>query len=177
VDVDIRCVCLDVDGVLTDGRLFVDDAGRGARVFYVHDGLAIRWFERLGGIVVICSGKASAAVTARARELGIEHVIQGSPDKLADLKALLARLGLGLGLAQTAVIGDDLPDLPLMQQCGFPIAVANAIDEVKAVARLVTRRPGGTGAVREAIEFLLRRAGRWPEVLAHYGVTASVGQS
>jgi 3-deoxy-D-manno-octulosonate 8-phosphate phosphatase (KDO 8-P phosphatase) len=166
VAAEIRCICLDVDGVLTDGRLYVDDRGQGARAFYVQDGLAIRWFQRLGGIVVLCSGKHSEAVATRARELGIEHVIQRSPDKLADLRGLLARLGLDL--EHTAVIGDDLPDLPLMRNCALPIAVANAVDEVKQAARLVTRRPGGHGAVREAIEYLMRRSGRWEQVLAQY---------
>lgn len=166
-EADIRCLCLDVDGVLTDGRLPIDDAGVGGRRFHVHDGFAIYWYQRLGGTVVICSGKQSEAVAARARELGIAHVIQGSHDKLADLQPVLDQLNLSWD--QVAVIGDDLPELPLMQHCGFPIAVANAVDEVKAAARLITRRPGGAGAVREAIEHLLRRSGRWAEVLQHYG--------
>ncbi len=173
VEVEIRCVCLDVDGVLTDGRLYVDDSGRGARVFYVHDGLAIRWFQRLGGVVVICSGKQSEAVAARARELGIEHVIQRSPDKLADLRGLLERLGLDLD--HTAVIGDDLPDLAVMRHCGLLIAVANAMDEVKQAARMVTKRAGGHGAVREAIEYLMRRSGRWEQVLGQYELDARRG--
>lgn len=164
---EIRCLCLDVDGVLTDGRLQIDDDGRGARVFHVHDGFALHWFQRLGGVVVLCTGKESEAVAARARELGIEHVIQGSRDKLADVQALLGRLDIGL--PQVAMIGDDLPDLPIMQRCGFPIAVANAVEEVKAVARLVTRHSGGGGAVREAVEHLLRWSGRWSEVLRQYG--------
>ena len=98
-------------------------------------------------------------------------MIQGSRDKLADLERLLGRLDCSL--EQTAVIGDDLPDVPLMRRCGFPIAVANALREVKAAARLVTQRSGGQGAVREAIEHLLRLSGRWPEVLAQYGIPAS----
>lgn len=168
-------MCLDVDGVLTDGCLFVDgDGAEGGRVFHVHDGFAIHWFRRLGGVVVICTGKRSKAVTARAQELGIEHVIQGSADKLADVLPLLDRLGLGL--RQTAVIGDDLPDLPLMQRCGYPIAVANAVTEVKRAARLVTGQSGGQGAVREAIEHLLRHSGRWGEVLAQYGGTESAAE-
>lgn len=167
----IRGLCLDVDGVLTDGQLFWDDTGRGGRMFHVHDGFALYWYRRLGGVIVICSGKTSEAVAARARELEIEHVIQGSRDKLADMQPLLARLGLTL--KQFAVLGDDLPDLPLMRGCGFPIAVANAVDEVKAVARLVTQRPGGHGAIREAVEHLLQSSGRWAEVLAHYGIAAS----
>lgn len=85
---DIRCLCLDVDGVLTDGRLYVDEDGRCGRTFSIQDGLAIEWFQRLGGVVVIITGKESRAVAARARELGIERVIQGSRDKLADLNRL-----------------------------------------------------------------------------------------
>jgi len=164
---EIRCLCLDVDGVLTDGRIYVDADGRSARAFHVHDGFAIHWFQRLGGVVAIVSGKDSPAVTARARELGIEHVIQGSRDKLADLTALLGRLDLTL--AQVAMVGDDLPDLPVLRRCGFPIAVADAAPEVKAAARLITRRPGGAGAVRDAVEYLLRTAGEWEQVLEHYG--------
>ncbi len=167
---DIRCVVLDVDGVLTDGSLYTHDDGRGGRVFNVHDGFAIAWWLRLGLGVVICSGKESPAVAARAAELRIEHVIQGSRDKLGDLTAILPRLGVGL--PQVAMIGDDLPDIPVLRVCGYPIAVANAVDEVKAAARYVTRRTGGQGAVREALEHLLRAGGRWSEVLAAYGVPA-----
>jgi 3-deoxy-D-manno-octulosonate 8-phosphate phosphatase (KDO 8-P phosphatase) len=164
----IRCLCLDVDGVLTDGRLYVDEQGRAARAFHVHDGFAIRWFAQLGGVAAIISGKDSPAVAARAAELGIEHVIQGSTDKLGDLKDLLARLGLTL--AEVAMVGDDLPDVPVLRACGFPVAVANAVDEVKALARLVTQRPGGQGAVREAVEVLLRATGGWQQVREHYGL-------
>ena len=170
---DLRCLCLDVDGVLTDGRIYTDAAGHSARAFHVHDGLAIHWFQRLGGIVAIISGKDSAAVDARARELGIEHVIQGSRDKLADLQRLLTQLDLRL--EQVAMVGDDLPDLPVLRRCGYPIAVANAVDEVKAAARLVTQRPGGHGAVREAVEHLLRESGGWRQVLEHYGVSPTGG--
>jgi YrbI family 3-deoxy-D-manno-octulosonate 8-phosphate phosphatase len=161
-------LCLDVDGVLTDGRLSWDDAGIGGRRFHVHDGFAIDWYQKLGGVVLICSGKTSQAVAIRASELKIQHVVQGSRDKVRDVQALVAPLGLRLD--ELAVMGDDLPDVPLMKVCGLPIAVANAVDETKAVARLVTRRAGGDGAVREAIEHLLRLSGRWAEVLAHYGI-------
>lgn len=165
---DIRCLVLDVDGVLTDGGLYTDDTGRQSRRFHVHDGFALHWFQRLGGVVVLCSGKTSDAVAARARELKIEHVIQGSRDKVADLGTLLTRLGLRW--EQVAMIGDDLPDLPALRVCGYPIAVANAVDDVKAVAQLVTFRSGGQGAVREAVEHLMRADGRWDEVIAHYAV-------
>ena len=163
---DIRCLILDVDGVMTDGRLHIDTEGRSGRTFHVHDGLAIHWFGRLGGLVAIISGKKSPAVDARARELGIEHVIQDSQDKLADLTPLLRRHDLRMN--QVAMIADDLPDLSILRNCGYPIAVANAVAEVKAVARMVTKRSGGNGAVREAIEYLLRDSGRWQEVVEHY---------
>ncbi|MFH1746691.1 MAG: HAD hydrolase family protein [Planctomycetota bacterium] len=172
---DIRCLCLDVDGVLTDGRIFMTEDGRSGRAFHVHDGFAIHWFQRLGGTAVIVSGKESPAVTARARELGIEHVIQGSRRKLDDLQQLLARLELKL--EQVAMIGDDLLDLPILRRCGFPIAVANAVAEVKAAARLVTTQTGGHGAVREAIEHLLRANGRWHEVLEHYDAQPTTGEA
>jgi 3-deoxy-D-manno-octulosonate 8-phosphate phosphatase (KDO 8-P phosphatase) len=172
---DIRCLCLDVDGVLTDGRLYVDDDGRTTRAFHIHDGLALRAFQQLGGVVVICTGKRSGAVAARARELEIEHVIQGSADKLADLQAWLDQHGLRL--EQVAAVGDDLPDLPVLQRCGLPIAVANAVDEVKAAARYVTQRAGGDGAVREAVEYILRSSGRWNEVLAQFGVCIAVPEA
>lgn len=165
----IRCLCLDVDGVLTDGIVWVDDEGRGARRFHVHDGFAIKCFQGQGGRVMICSGKRSAAVAARMEELGITDVIQDSRDKLTDVQAVLRTLGLSL--SELAVMGDDLPDIPLMRACAMPIAVANAVDEVKSVARLVTKRPGGQGAVREAIEWLMKSSGHWPRVLSRYGAT------
>jgi 3-deoxy-D-manno-octulosonate 8-phosphate phosphatase (KDO 8-P phosphatase) len=163
---DVRLLCLDVDGVLTDGRIFTAEDGRQMRAFHVQDGLAIRWFQRLGGVVAICSGKSSPAVTARARELRIDHVLQGSENKLATVSPLLAQLALGW--SHVAVIGDDLPDLAILRTCGFPIAVQNAVAEVKQAARYVTQRPGGYGAVREAIELLLQRSGRWREIVQHY---------
>lgn len=167
---DFRCLCLDVDGVLTDGRLFVDESGLGIRAFHALDGFAIEWFRKLGGEVVIISGKASPALDARARQLRIEHVIQGSRDKLTDIQPLLSHLGLRLD--QVVMVGDDLPDLPIMTRCGYPIAVANAVEEVKTAARFVTQRPGGQGAVREAVEHVLRGDGRWQQVLEHYGAGA-----
>lgn len=165
---DIRALCLDVDGVLTDGRVYWDDAGSGARTFHVHDGFALRWFQKLGGLIILCSGKTSAAVAVRARELGIDEVIQGSADKVADVRAVLARHGLRL--SQLAMMGDDLPDVPLMRCCGLAIAPANAVAEARAAARVVTVRAGGDGAVREAVEHILRALGRWHEVLGHYGI-------
>lgn len=167
----IRLICLDVDGVLTNGRILVDDDGRPTRAFHIHDGLAIRWFQKLGGVCAIITGKFSHGVAHRARELGIEHVIQNSDNKLKDMTALAEKLGLRPD--EIAAVGDDLPDLPMLRNCGFPVAVANASPEAKTAARYVTRRPGGSGAVREAIEVILHRDGRWPQVIAHYEAQAS----
>jgi len=155
-----------VDGVLTDGRLYCGPADEPQRAFHIHDGLAIEWFQRLSGPVVLITAKRSQAVQQRAEELGVRHVVQGSRDKLADILRTLATLGLTL--EQAAVMGDDLPDLPAMTRCGYPLAPADAVAEVKAAARYVTERGGGHGAVREAIEHLLRASGRWDEVIRHY---------
>ena len=168
---EIRCVIFDVDGVLTDGRLFYGGRNEALRAFHVHDGFAIHWLERLGITPVILTGKSSIGVEARAAELGIEHVIQGSRDKLADLNRLLETLEIKID--EVAMIGDDLPDLPVLMVCGYPIAVANAVVEVKAAAKYVTEQTGGRGAVREALEHLLRADGRWSQVLTHYGAGAT----
>ena len=165
---DIRCFVFDVDGVLTDGRLHYGGDAEPLRSFHVHDGFAIRWLERLGVTTVILTGKTSRGVQVRAEELGIVHVIQGSRDKLADLRELLARIDVRLD--EVAMIGDDLLDLPVLRTCGCPIATANAVAEAKAAARYVTSKAGGDGAVREAIEHVLRADGRWSRVLEHYGV-------
>ncbi len=155
--VKVRCLCLDVDGVLTDGRLYVDADGRTMRAYHIHDGLAIKLFRELVGEVVILTGKGGSSIDRRTEDLGIRHVIQNSRDKLADLERLLD--GLKLQLADVAAVGDDLPDLPVLQRCGFPIAVANAVEPVRAAARVVTQRRGGDGAVREAIEIVMRELG------------------
>lgn len=162
------CLVLDVDGVLTDGRLWYGPAPEPLRAFHIHDGLAIKCFMRAVGPVVILTAKQSQAVAARATELGIEHIIQGSRDKLGDLEALLERLDIKL--AEVAAMGDDLPDLPVLRACGYPMAPDNAVAEVKSVARLVTKRAGGQGAVREAIEHLMRENGQWKRVLEGYGL-------
>lgn len=163
---DIRCLCLDVDGVLTDGRILVDDDGRPLRAFDVQDGFALRWFQRSGGVVAIITGKSSRGLLHRAEELGIRHVVQGSDDKLRDLRLVLEKTGLEL--RQTAALGDDLPDLPLMMSVGLPMAVANAVQDVRNAAKYVTRRSGGAGAVREAVELIMSAGGAWAGVVEHY---------
>lgn len=170
---NLPLLLLDVDGVLTDGRLYYRGDDEPLRGFHAQDGLAIRWYLRLGGAVAIITGKQSRGVAARAAELGIAEVVQGSADKLSDARALASRLGADLRGA--AMVGDDLPDLPVLRVVRFPIAVANAVDQVRRAAGFVTRRSGGDGAVREAIEHVLSACGRWQDVLRHYDPELSTG--
>ena len=162
----IRLLVLDVDGVLTDGGIHIDDRGAETKIFHVRDGTGISAWLRLGNEAAIITGRTSLVVAHRARELGIRHVFQGLPQKLDIFDALLR--DLAMEAAETAVIGDDLQDLPLLERAGYPIAVADAVSEVRAVAHYVTRTPGGRGAVREAIEHLLREAGQWDQVIARF---------
>ena len=154
----IRLLVLDVDGVLTDGRLYYDAGGEQLKVFHVRDGHGIRALGRQGVRLAIISGRRSRAVQQRARELGIAHVLQGIDDKLAALERLRARLRLPL--AAVACVGDDTPDVALMQAVGLAFAVADAHPDALAAADVVTRAPGGQGAVREVCDRLLAARAR-----------------
>ena len=149
----LRMLVLDVDGVLTDGSLFYGSRGESMKVFHVRDGHGIKQVAAAGITVAIISGRKSAAVTRRARELGIRHVTQGTNDKLAALTRLST--GRGIPFEQCACIGDDSPDVPILQVAGLAIAVADAHRDALAVANLVTTRAGGRGAVREVCDWLL----------------------
>ena len=153
----VRLALFDVDGVLTDGRLYYGPAGEAMKVFNILDGHGLRMLAASGVATGLLSGRHSEAAAARARELGIAHVILGADDKLARFESLLSRLGLEA--SQCAFVGDDLPDLPVLARCGLAVAVANAVDEVKAQAHLVTAARGGEGAVREFCEFVMRAQG------------------
>jgi 3-deoxy-D-manno-octulosonate 8-phosphate phosphatase (KDO 8-P phosphatase) len=149
----IRLLVLDVDGVLTDGRLYYGPRGEALKVFHVHDGLGLVALRRAGVQVAVISGRRSPMVSARCRELGVRHVRQGVTDKLVALARLCALLRLQP--AACACVGDDLPDVPLMRRVGLAFAVADAHREVRRVADVVTRRRGGSGAVREVCDHLL----------------------
>jgi 3-deoxy-D-manno-octulosonate 8-phosphate phosphatase (KDO 8-P phosphatase) len=151
---------LDVDGVLTDGGLHYGPSGEEAKRFHVQDGLAMVAAQRAGLTIAIISGRASAAVSRRMAELGITEVHQGVDDKAAVLDALMARLGLGF--LDVAVMGDDLTDLPLMRRAGLALAPPNAVAETRKAAHWLSRRRGGDGAVRDAIELLLKARKAWP---------------
>lgn len=156
----IRLLVLDVDGVLTDGGLVYTASGEDTKRFHVHDGLALVAALKAGLQIAVFSGRASAAVTRRMAELGVAEVHQGVADKVAALDALRARLGLAP--REVAVMGDDLPDLAAMARAGLALAPANAVAEVKRAAHWVARRRGGEGAVREAVEMLLKARRSWP---------------
>ncbi len=149
----IRLVAFDVDGTLTDGRLWLSEDGREVKAFHVHDGLGLQRLRQHGIEVALISARISRAVEVRAEQLGIVHVYQGKTGKLACLDELLA--ALGLEAAAAAYVGDDLPDLPPMRACGLAIAVANARPEVAAAAHWQTQAAGGHGAAREAAELIL----------------------
>lgn len=156
----IRLLVLDVDGVLTDGSLLYGPSGEELKRFHVHDGLAMVTARRTGLEVAVISGRESAALGQRLKDLGVTEVQQRVNDKVSALASLMARLGVGPH--QVAVMGDDLPDLPLMRRVGLALAPANAVPEVRAAAHWLSRRAGGAGAVREAIEALLRPRKAWP---------------
>ena len=149
----IRLVVFDVDGVFTDGRLYYGADGESLKVFHVHDGQGIKRLLKQGIEVAVISGRDSAAVTRRMQDLGIKHVFQGDEDKLPLFERLLAEFGLSA--RQTACVGDDLPDLPLMERAGLAIAVANALPDIREHAHYVTRAGGGLGAVREVCDLIL----------------------
>lgn len=162
VSAAIRLLVLDVDGVLTDGRLYYGPRGEALKVFDVRDGLGIVLLQRAGLSVAVISGRRSAMVKARCRELGVRHVHQGVSDKLALLRRLCTRLELTL--AAVACIGDDLPDVPVMRAAALSFAVADAPLAVRRAADVVTRRRGGRGAVREVCDHLLALRTRRPHV-------------
>ncbi|MGE5294569.1 MAG: KdsC family phosphatase [Solirubrobacterales bacterium] len=162
----IELLVLDVDGVLTDGRVFIHSDGGESKGFNILDGHGIRMWQRAGLKVALLSGRVSQATTRRAQELEIPYVIQDCKFKLPALQQLLA--GLGLSPSQAAYVGDDLMDLPIVRYVGLGVAVANAVDELKEYADHVTVRRGGEGAVREVIEYILKGSGRWASLMERY---------
>ena len=157
----VRLAIFDVDGVLTDGTLWIGAHGEAFKAFNILDGHGVKMLQAAGLDTAILSGRDSEAVLRRAAELSIRHVVQGASDKLAAFEELLAQSGYRAEAC--SFMGDDLPDLPVLQRCGFAVAVANAVDAVKAAAHYVTQASGGRGAVREFSDLVLRAQGQ----LAH----------
>lgn len=162
----IRLLVLDVDGVLTDGRIHYSGEHEEMKSFSILDGLGIKLLRRSGVQVAILTARRSPAVERRVRELAIDHCIQGREDKMLALTELLGHTGFTL--AETAYIGDDLPDLAPIMAVGLGMTVANASHEVANRAKWQSRARGGEGAVREACELLLRERGQWQRLVQAY---------
>jgi len=157
---------MDVDGVLTDGRIIQDGHGHELKVFDVKDGHGIVMAHRAMLRTALISGRESETITRRAEELGIELVFQKIWNKLEVYEKIL--VDTELTHDEVAYIGDDLIDIPLLRRVGLAVAVADAVDEVKAAAHLITQRPGGQGAVREVIELILRAQDHWDSLIERY---------
>jgi 3-deoxy-D-manno-octulosonate 8-phosphate phosphatase (KDO 8-P phosphatase) len=162
----VRLVIFDVDGVLTDGTILLGPDGREMKAFNVLDGTGIKYLQRAGLRVALLSGRRSSAVRARARELGIDLVVQGAKVKMDGFAKLLQ--AAGVTAEESCVVGDDLPDIPVMREAGVGVAVADARDEVLGAADWVTRASGGRGAAREVAEKLLKVQGKWKGIMSRY---------
>lgn len=162
----IKLLALDVDGVLTDGTILMDSRGRESKSFSIIDGHGIKMWKRAGLAVAFLSGRISAPTARQAKELSVDFCLNGRKDKLKGLKELIKMSKIPAG--QIAYVGDDLPDLPVFHCAGFSAATANAVDEVKRFADYVTKQKGGDGAVREIIEYILKRTGRWEGLVKRY---------
>jgi len=162
----IKLLVLDVDGVMTDGRIMLAPNGDEIKVFHVRDGAGMKYWKRAGGKLAVITGRGSPAVLKRAEELDVDFVRLNAKDKLPALNDAMAQLKLTP--EQVAIIGDDLTDVPMARICGFSAAVGDAADELKEVASYTTSLPGGGGCVREVIELILKAAGKWPDILKRY---------
>lgn len=162
----IKLLAMDVDGVLTDGTVAIFDDGSESKRFNLLDGHGIKLWHRAGMQTAFISGRMSLATQVRAEQLGINFVYQPCVVKLDALEKLLAESGFGL--ENIAYIGDDLMDIPVSGRVGFSISVDNAVDELKKITDYTTSRPGGSGAVREVIEYILKNTGKWDAVMERY---------
>lgn len=162
----IKLLLMDCDGVLTDGRIWIVESGDDQKAFHTRDGLGIELLHRAGLRSGVISGRVSTTLTRRAESLGMSFVRQGCQEKQHAFDEIVAEAGVTN--AEVAFIGDDLNDIPLMLQSGLGIAVADAAVETREHAHYVTHERGGEGAVREAVELILKAQGRWSDLVQHY---------
>ena len=155
---NIRLIAFDIDGVFTDGRFYLSDDGVETKAFHTQDGYGVRRLLDTGIAVGVISGRNSAAVEMRMAELGVQHVILACKDKVAAMNELATVLNISI--ADCAYVGDDLPDLPVLEHVGFSVAVANAVPALQEYCDYVTSNPGGFGAVREICDLLVTAADR-----------------
>jgi len=164
----IKLLLLDVDGVLTDGRIIYDSRGRDSKFFDVHDGLGVFVLHKSGIKTILITAKRSKAIKPRAKDMHVAEVFADIFPKEAVLEGILKKYNVSLD--EICFMGDDLVDLSLMRKVGLPVAVANASSEIKEAAVYITHRSGGRGAVREIAELILRLQDKWKDVLRFYGV-------
>lgn len=162
----IELIISDVDGVLTDGGVVLDNEGIESKRFHIRDGMGVRLWQKAGYRFGVLSLRSSQSLKVRAAELGIDIIRQGVPDKLATLNQILRELSLSL--PQVCYVGDDLPDLRVARAAGLGVAVADACQELRNAAHYITAAPGGTGAIRETVEVILKSQGRWDDVIQAY---------
>jgi len=168
----IKMLMLDVDGVMTDGRIIMDDEGRQLKNFNVRDGHGLKIIQRYGIEVVILTGRKSEVVNHRAKDLDIKEIYQGALNKKEVFQKILQKHNLTADFV--AYMGDDIIDIPVLKHVGFSAAVADAVDVVKKSVDYVTKNKGGHGAVREICEMILQIQGKWPEVAEKYEFTESI---
>ena len=162
----IKLLILDVDGVLTDGRLFFDNNGHEYKCFHARDGHGMKLLRQTGIQIAIISGRKSNSVALRMQSLGVDHVYQGYENKIIALDEIVAKTGILL--EQMAHVGDDLLDLPIMRRVGLAVAVCDAVDTVKQHADCCTTLPGGQGAVREVCDAIMQAQGQFDEMVRQY---------
>lgn len=162
----VRVAFFDVDGVLTDGGLYLSEQGESLKRFHILDGLGLKLLQKAGITPAVITGRDSKPLRARLQALGVTHVHYGTEDKAPAAQQTLS--ALGFDWAHAAAIGDDWPDLPVLRRCAFAAAPANAHVEVRAIAHHVTRAAGGSGAAREFCDLLLVASGRYAELLESY---------
>ncbi|MBE0425352.1 MAG: HAD-IIIA family hydrolase [Nitrospirae bacterium] len=162
----IRLLILDVDGVLTDGSIILDNKNNELKSFHVRDGHGIKMLLKAGIKVAFITGRSSNVVKRRSEELGLKDIFQKCYDKMPAYNQLSQKYSLGDD--EIAYVGDDIIDMPLLKRCGFPVAVSDSDDEVRSVAKMITRNKGGQGAVREVCDFILKSKGLWKGIIDEY---------
>lgn len=163
---EVKLLILDVDGVMTDGSIVYNDRGEESKSFNVRDGHGLKLLQRGGVDCALLTARTSDVVSHRARNLGIKLVYQGALDKSKAYEDILKKTGLTPN--QTAYVGDDVVDLPVLKRAGFSVAVSDAVTEVRERVDYVTEARGGRGAVREVVEIILKARGTWDELMSRY---------
>jgi len=164
--IKVKLLILDVDGVLTDGKIVLDENGKQLKFFDVQDGLGVVLLKRAGINTIILSARYSRVVSFRAKDIKVFKAYQNCEDKLATYQKILRQLRLKD--ENVCFVGDELIDIPVLKRAGLSVAVANAAQEAKRVSHYITKRKGGEGAVRETIELILKSQGKWNKVISKY---------